>query len=254
MWLSLVEHTVRDRGVAGSNPVTPTISIQPFALEPFAREHFPDVVSDTMALELNLGVLILSSAAAYLCGSIPTGVLIANRQGIAVSEAGSGNMGATNVARMAGKKAGILTLVGDVLKGLLPVLIVRWLSLGEIVQASTAVMALLGHLFPVFLRFSGGKGVATGLGVFLGLTPAAILTALLGFAIVVAATRLVSLASLSAAALTPFLIFFSSYPRSHSIAGIIIAVLIIFRHHENISRLMRGEEQKFRLRNSSPSA
>ena len=254
MWLSLVEHTVRDRGVAGSNPVTPTISIQPLAPEHFVREHFPDVVSDTMASELDLGVLVISSIAAYLCGSIPTGVLIAKRQGITVSEAGSGNIGATNVARTAGKTAGILTLVGDVLKGLLPVLLVRWLGLGEIVQASTAVTAILGHLFPVFLGFCGGKGVATGLGVFLGLTPTAILTALLGFAIVIAATRFVSLASIIATALTPFLIFFFSYPRPHIIAGIIIAVLIIFRHHENISRLLKGEEQKFRLGNSSPSA
>ena len=207
-----------------------------------------------MVSELDLGVLVISSIAAYLCGSIPTGVLIAKRQGITVSEAGSGNIGATNVARTAGKKAGILTLVGDVLKGLLPVLVVGWLGLGEIVQASTAVMAILGHLFSVFMRFSGGKGVATGLGVFLGLAPTAILTALLGFVIVFAATRFVSLASLIAAALTPFLIFFFSYPRPHTIAGIIIAVLIILRHHENISRLMKGEEQKFRLGNSSPPA
>ncbi len=207
-----------------------------------------------MASELDLGVLVISSIAAYLCGSIPTGVLIAKRQGITVSEAGSGNIGATNVARTAGKKAGILTLVGDVLKGLLPVLVVGWLGLGEIVQASTAVMAILGHLFSVFMRFSGGKGVATGLGVFLGLAPTAILTALLGFVIVFAATRFVSFASLIAAALTPFLIFFLSYPRPHNIAGIIIAVLIILRHHENISRLMKGKEQKFCLGNSSPHA
>lgn len=207
-----------------------------------------------MASELNLGVLVISSVAGYLCGSIPTGVLIAKRQGITVSEAGSGNIGATNVARTAGKKAGIFTLVGDVLKGLLPVLLVGWLGMGEIVQASTAVMAILGHLFSVFRRFSGGKGVATGLGVFLGLAPTAILTALLGFIIVFAATRFVSLASLIAAALTPFLIFFFSYPRPHTIAGISIAVLIILRHHENISRLLKGKEQKFRLGNSSPSA
>ncbi len=207
-----------------------------------------------MASELDLGVLVVSSIAAYLCGSIPTGVLIAKRQGITVSEAGSGNIGATNVARTAGKKAGILTLVCDVLKGLLPVLSVGWLGLGEIVQASTAVMAILGHVFSVFRRFSGGKGVATGLGVFLGLAPTAILTALLGFVIVFAGTRLVSLASLIAAALTPFLIFFFSYSRPHTIAGIIIAVLIILRHHENISRLLKGKEQKFRLGNSSPPA
>ena len=121
-----------------------------------------------MLSDLDLGVLIFSSVAAYLCGSIPTGALIAKRQGIAVQETGSGNIGATNVARTAGKKAGILTLIGDILKGLFPVLIIRWLGLNEIVQASAAVMAILGHLFPVLLRFVGGKGVATGLGVFLG--------------------------------------------------------------------------------------
>ena len=89
---------------------------------------------------------------------------------------------------------------------------------------------------------------------FLGLAPTAILTALLGFVIVFAATRFVSLASLIAAALTPFLIFFLSYPRPHTIAGISIAVLIILRHHENISRLLKGKEQKFRLGGSSPPA
>ncbi len=207
-----------------------------------------------MASDLDLGVLILSSVAAYLCGSIPTGAFIAKQQGIAIREAGSGNIGATNVARTAGEKAGILTLIGDVAKGLAPVLIVRWLGLGEVVQASTAVMATLGHLFPVFLRFVGGKGVATGLGVFLGLAPAAILTALLGFVLVFAALRIVSLASLVATALTPCFIFFFAYPQPIRIAGILIAGLIIARHHENIGRLLKGEEQKFRVGKSSPSA
>ncbi len=207
-----------------------------------------------MLSDLDLGVLILSSVAAYLCGSIPTGALIAKRQGVAIQEAGSGNVGATNVARTAGKKAGILTLIGDVVKGLLPVLIVRWLGLSEVVQASTAVMATLGHLFPVFLRFVGGKGVATGLGVFLGLAPTAILTALLGFVLVFAVIRIVSLASIVAAALTPCLIFFFAYPQPIPLAGILIAGLIIARHHENIGRLLKGEEQKFRVGKSSPSA
>ena len=207
-----------------------------------------------MAADLDLSVLILSSVAAYLCGSIPIGAFIAKRQGIAIQEAGSRNIGATNVARTAGKKAGTLTLIGDVVKGLLPVLIVRWLGLGEVVQASAAVMATLGHLFPVFLRFVGGKGVATGLGVFLGLAPTAILTALLGFVLVFAAIRIVSLASLVAAALTPSLIFFFAYPQPVRIAGILIAGLIIARHHENIGRLLKGEEQKFRIGKSSPSA
>lgn len=207
-----------------------------------------------MVSDLDLSVLLLSSVAAYLCGSIPTGAFIAKRQGVAIQEAGSGNIGATNVARTAGKKAGILTLIGDIVKGFLPVLIVRWLGLGEVVQASAAVMATLGHLFPVFLRFAGGKGVATGLGVFLGLAPTAILTALLGFALVFAVFRIVSLASLVAAALTPCLIFFFAYPRPVLLAGIVIAGLIIARHHENIGRLLRGEEQKFRTGKSAASA
>ena len=202
--------------------------------------------ADLMLSALDLGVLILSSLAAYLCGSIPTGALVAKRQGVAIQAAGSGNVGATNVARTAGKKAGILTLSGDVLKGLFPVLIIRWLGLSELVQASAAVMATLGHLFPVFLRFAGGKGVATGLGVFLGLAPTAILTALLGFALVFALFRIVSLASLVAAALTPGLIFFFAYPRPVLLAGILVAGLIVVRHRENIGRLLRGEEQKFR--------
>ena len=207
-----------------------------------------------MFSDLDLGVLILSSVAAYLCGSIPTGALIARRQGIAVQKAGSGNIGATNVARTAGKRAGILTLIGDILKGLFPVLIIRWLGLNEIVQASAAVMAILGHLFPVFLRFVGGKGVATGLGVFLGLAPIAILTALLGFVLAFVVFRIVSLASLVAAALTPCFIFFFAYPQPVLLAGLVIAGLIIIRHHENIGRLLKGEEQKFRAGKSVPSA
>ena len=207
-----------------------------------------------MLSDLDLGVLILSSVAAYLCGSIPTGALIAKRQGIAVQEAGSGNIGATNVARTAGKKAGILTLIGDILKGLFPVLMTRWLGFNEVVQASAAVMAILGHLFPVFLRFVGGKGVATGLGVFLGLAPIAILTALLGFVLVFVVFRIVSLASLVAAALTPCFIFFFAYPWPVLLAGIVVAGLIIVRHHENIGRLLKGEEQKFRAGKSVPSA
>ena len=207
-----------------------------------------------MASELDLGVLVVCSVAAYLCGSIPTGVLIARLQGIVVQEAGSGNIGATNVARTAGKTAGILTLLGDMAKGLLPVLIVRWLGMSPVVQAWTAVMATLGHLFPIFLRFAGGKGVATGLGVFLGLAPIAILSALAGFAVVFAVTRLVSLASIVAAALTPLLIFAFRYPQPALLAGLTISVFIIARHYENIGRLLKGEEQKFRAGKLPPSA
>lgn len=198
-------------------------------------------------------MLLLVILFAYLCGSIPTGVIIASRLGIDVRKVGSGNIGATNVARSAGKKAGILTLLGDALKGVLPVLIVRWLDLGEASLACAAVAALLGHLFSPFLGFSGGKGVATGLGVFLALSPLAILLALGLFTLTFAVSRIVSLASLVAAGATPILLFLLSYPKGRLWAGIIIASLIIIRHHENIVRLLKGQEQKFRF-NKSPSS
>lgn len=198
--------------------------------------------------------LFLVVVLAYLCGSIPTGALIASRLGVDVRQLGSGNTGATNVARSIGKKAGLLTLLGDAAKGFFPVLVVRLLDLGETPLVCTAVAALLGHVFSPFLGFSGGKGVATGLGVFLGLAPQAILGALVLFILTFAASRIVSLASLVAAGAMPLLLFLLSYPKGHLWAGILIASVIIIRHHENIARLLKGQEQKFRPKNSPPSA
>jgi acyl phosphate:glycerol-3-phosphate acyltransferase len=204
--------------------------------------------------EAHLFSLFLAVVSAYLCGSIPTGVLIARRLGVEVRKVGSGNIGATNVARSAGKTAGLLTLVGDAAKGLIPVLVVRFLNLGETTVAATAVAALLGHLFPLFLGFSGGKGVATGLGVFLGLAPYAILLALLLFLAVFALFRIVSLSSLVATAATPLLLLMLAHPREHVVAGLVIALLIIVRHHENIARLWKGQEPKFTFGKSSSHA
>src|SRR2546422_8234904 len=177
--------------------------------------------------EVHLFSLSLAVVSAYLCGSIPTGVLVARRLGVEVRKVGSGNIGATNVARSAGKKAGLLTLLGDAAKGLLPVLLVRFLDLGETTLAATAVAALLGHLFSPFLGFSGGKGVATGLGVFLGLAPYAILFALFLFLATFALSRIVSLSSLVATAATPLLLLLLAYPRERVVAGLVIAVLVI---------------------------
>ena len=205
--------------------------------------------------EAHLLSLSLAVGSAYLCGSIPTGVLIARQLGVEVRKVGSGNIGAANVARSAGKKAGLLTLFGDAAKGLLPVLLVRFLDLGETTLAATVVAALLGHLFSPFLGFSGGKGVATGLGVFLGLAPYAILFALLLFLATFALSRIVSLSSLVAAAATPLLLLLLAYPREHVVAGLVVALLIIVRHHENIARLWKGQEPKFTLgKSSSPAA
>ncbi len=198
--------------------------------------------------------VITVSIVAYLCGSIPVGVLLTRRLGIDIRKVGSGNVGATNVARSAGKKIGLHTLLGDALKGLLPVMIVRVLGLGEIAIACAAVAALVGHIFSPFLQFSGGKGVATGLGVFLGMAPQAILVALVVFAGVFAISRIVSLASIVATALTPILLIWFSYPAGHIWAGMIIALLVILRHKENITRLLKGEESKFSMAKPSPPA
>lgn len=200
-------------------------------------------------------LLLLISVAAYLCGSIPTGMLLSRRLGVEIRETGSGNVGATNVARSVGKKAGLLTLLGDALKGLVPVLVVRFLGLGEAALACAAVAALLGHIFSPFLHFSGGKGVATGLGVFLGLAPQAILLALLLFIAIFAMSRIVSLSSLVATVATPLFLFLLAYPTGHLYAGLIIAALITVRHHENIIRLLKGQEKKFSsAKSSSPAA
>jgi acyl phosphate:glycerol-3-phosphate acyltransferase len=198
--------------------------------------------------------VIVVSLVAYLCGSIPTGVLLTRRLGIDIRSTGSGNVGATNVARSAGKKIGLLTLLGDALKGLVPVVAVRMLGLGEVTVACAAVAALLGHMFSPFLQFSGGKGVATGLGVFLGMAPQAVLIALVAFIATFAASRIVSLASLVATSLLPVLLLWFVYPTSYIWAGMLIAVLVIMRHKENIIRLLKGEESKFSFAKSSPPA
>lgn len=208
-----------------------------------------------MLQDIPFFALLLSMALAYGCGSIPTGELIGRRLGIAVRESGSGNIGATNVARTAGKTAGILTLLGDMAKGLLPVLIARWLGLADIVQAGTAFAAVLGHTFSFVLGFSGGKGVATGLGVFLGLAPQAILLALLPFLFFFAVTRIVSLSSLVATVATPICLTLLAYPTVYIVAGSLIALLIVVRHRENIVRLWKGEEVPFNVEKTpSPPA
>jgi glycerol-3-phosphate acyltransferase PlsY len=182
---------------------------------------------------------------AYLCGSISTGMILARQAGIDIRESGSGNIGATNVARTAGKKAGILTLLGDMAKGFLPVVGARLLGFGEITLAGVALAAFLGHLYPVFLKFSGGKGVATALGVFWGLTPQVMIIPLVFFLGTFVWSRIVSLASLVAVVVTPVVVFLWSYPKIYTFSCLAVSLLILVRHRENIQRLVRGEEEKF---------
>ncbi len=181
----------------------------------------------------------------YLLGSIPTGLLVSKAFAkVDPRQSGSRNIGATNVLRAAGKTLGGITLAGDLLKGLIPVLVALWLRGGEMWIAAVALGAFLGHLFPLYLRFKGGKGVATALGIYIPLVPLAILFNLFVFAAGVAISRTVSVGSLSAAAAMPILIWLWGYPKPYLILGLIVGGLIFYRHRENIKRLLRGQENK----------
>ena len=193
---------------------------------------------------------LLVVIAAYLIGSIPFGYLIVRQKlGGDIRESGSGGTGATNVSRRAGKAAGVLTLLLDAAKGSGAVLIAKAVAGDHWVVAFAAIAALVGHIFPVWLGFRGGKGVATGVGVFLVLAPVALLCAGVIFAGVVALTRYVSLASITAAALIPAFVWLMTddlWPLL--VATVVGAMLIIFAHRGNIRRLVEGTEPKFRFK------
>ena len=189
---------------------------------------------------------ILLLIGAYLLGSVPTGLLLARSMGVNIRETGSGNIGATNVYRTIGRKLGILTLVGDCLKGLIPVLIAKWLGLPEIWIAAVGVAAFLGHVYTVFLGFKGGKGVATALGVFLGTSPLSVLFGVIVFALVLYRWRYVSLASITAAAVIPVPVWIVGASPELTAMALVIAAIVILKHHENISRLRAGTESKFK--------
>jgi glycerol-3-phosphate acyltransferase PlsY len=175
-------------------------------------------------------------------------VLLGRLAGVDVRSAGSGNIGATNVARTAGRTLGILTLVGDLLKGLLPVLASRALGFDATVIAATAVGGLCGHVFSAFLRFRGGRGVATGLGALLGMAPAIAPIPIAIFALTMAFSKIVSLSSILASLGAAFAVALFGYPAAMVLAAFAMAALIVVRHRENVSRLLAGTEQRFESR------
>lgn len=198
---------------------------------------------------------IIFVVVAYLLGSIPFGYLFVKylfTSGEDVRTIGSGGIGATNVTRRAGVKGGLLTYAFDVAKGVAAVLLMRQVANDDYFWiGAAAIAAILGHIFPIFLGFRGGKGVATGVGVYLALAPYSVLTTLVLWAAIVYFTRYVSLGSIVATAAVPVwtLLFYGLLqPNPHLKAMIIVAVagcaMIVATHHENISRLMHGKENK----------
>ncbi|BCO32195.1 glycerol-3-phosphate acyltransferase [Thiohalobacter sp. COW1] len=185
---------------------------------------------------------------AYLLGSLSTAVIVGRLLGAADPRTqGSGNPGATNMLRVAGKKAGVLTLLGDMLKGLVAVLIARAFTDEPAVLAAVMLAAFLGHLYPVFFGFKGGKGVATALGVLLGLSGWLGLAAILTWLTVAVITRISSLSALVTAAAAPLYTFYWLGEPALAGAVALMAVLLFWRHRGNIRNLMDGTEGRINL-------
>jgi glycerol-3-phosphate acyltransferase PlsY len=193
---------------------------------------------------------ILCILASYLVGAIPFGLLLSLRSGVDIRSRGSGNIGATNVGRLLGRKLGILTLLADIAKGFLPIFAAaRFLPetpQKTLIVALCGAVTVLGHMFPVYLAFKGGKGVATGLGIFLFLAPAGVLVCLAVFVGAVSLSGFVSLGSLlGSLAVIPVLLFMGE-PLWKIVLAVFIVVMIWVKHQQNISRLLRGTEKSWR--------
>lgn len=203
---------------------------------------------------------IIVAVAAYLLGSIPTGYLVAKAKGIDIQKAGSGNIGATNAMRVLGKPAGIFVMVVDALKGFVAVVLISyligfWLSQGkrgnyeeEIayrLPVVAGIFAVLGHNYTCWLKFKGGKGIATTAGVYLALAPVALLIALAIFILSIVVTRYVSVGSIAAAAVLPVAVWFNRGNLFLEVVTIALCALAIYKHKSNIKRLMAGTESRF---------
>ena len=203
--------------------------------------------------------LFITHLLAFLLGSIPFGYLIAKYNGVKVNSVGSRNIGATNVLRTTGRTAGIITLIADIAKGIIAVSLVNFIPANievlspESYAASLGLLAMLGHCYSPFMKFKGGKGVATGLGMFLVTMPKITLLAIIIFAITLYISRYVSLASIISATSVPALYFMIENNHNGLVlfCSIAVAGFITARHIENIERLKAGRENKFDMSNYS---
>lgn len=190
--------------------------------------------------------LIVAAAGGYLSGSVPFGLILTRLSGMGdIRAIGSGNIGATNVLRTGNKKIAALTLLLDALKGLVPVLVARQVHVDLAVLAALA--ALLGHIFPVWLRFKGGKGVATGIGVMLGLMWQLGVCVICLWLLIALISRISSLSALTAFALAPLFAFLLAGNYQLGVATLCIAAIVWTTHRQNIRRLWRGEESRISL-------
>lgn len=190
----------------------------------------------------------------YALGAVPFGYLIAKRAGVDIFSQGSGNIGATNVMRVLGRKAGITVFALDVAKGIIPPIVARSLGLGEDWAFFAGVAAILGHVFSPFLKFKGGKGIATSLGALIGSIPLTAATAFGFFIVVVALTRYISLGSVLAAVAVPILSYLFRDNPTVTLSLIPMALLLILKHKKNIERLLAGTESKFTFGKQGDSA
>ena len=187
----------------------------------------------------------------YLIGALPTAYLLAKLKGLDLRQHGSGNIGATNAWRVLGKKIGVITLLLDILKGLVAVIVIArvfpFKMIGDLFlrELTCGLAAILGHNFPVYLKFRGGKGVATSLGVFLGLAPKLVGAVFFLWAGIFLITGYVSLASMVAGLLLPVFSLLFAYPRVMHWFSLGLGILILIQHRANLKRLLKGEEKKF---------
>jgi len=196
---------------------------------------------------MNWLLLIALTVFGYLLGSVPTGIIVVRFfKGVDPRTAGSKNIGATNVGRTSGRAPGLLTLAGDILKGSIPPLLAIKLNGGPLTASLAGFSAFFGHLFPLFLNFRGGKGVATACGVFLVISPVSLILSLPVFVLLLLTTGYVSVGSIGAALAMPLYLYFLGMGPVYTVLGVVIGVLIIYTHRDNIKRIIKGEEIPFR--------